>query len=208
MATPLPWLKPALWVGGTIPGAVIAAWAVTGALAANPIEAMLNRFGMLALIFLIGSLVCTPLKALFGWTWPLRIRRTLGVFAFVYAALHVSTYVGLDQMFDFAAIGEDLVKRNFILVGFLAFVLLIPLAATSTNAMVKRLGFVRWQRLHRLVYPAALLACIHFVLRVKKDLTEPGIYAGLLAALLLIRIVYALKKRAAAASAANAKGAV
>lgn len=195
MAKPLPWLKPGLLVGGIAPGALIVIGAARGTLAANPISEALNRFGLLALIFLVASLCCTPLKSLFGWTWPPRIRRMLGLFSFGYASVHVCTYVGLDQVLDLAKIGEDLVKRKFILVGFLAWALLVPLAITSTNKMVKRLGYVRWQRLHRLVYPAAILAAIHFYWRVKRDHTEPLVYAALLGVLLLIRVGFAWKKR-------------
>lgn len=189
MAKPLPWLKPGLFIGGIAPGLLIVWQALRGTLAADPIAEALNRFGLLALIFLWASLVVSPLKVLFGWIWPARIRRMLGLFAFGYALAHVSTYVGLDQAFDLRALFEDVTERAFIVVGFLAFVLLVPLAITSTNASVRRLGYVRWQRLHRLVYPAAVLASIHFIWRVKKDVTEPAIYATVLALLLVIRLL-------------------
>ena len=104
-----------------------------GALGANPIAEALNQLGLLALVFLIASLACTPLKTLSGWTWPIRIRRMLGLFAFFYALLHVTVYVGLDQGFDWRAILADVIKRKFIFVGFAAFVLLVPLAVTSTD---------------------------------------------------------------------------
>lgn len=193
MAKPLPWLKPGIFVGGVAPGAAIAAHAARGTLAADPIAEALNRFGLLALIFLIATLACSPLKALFGWIWPLRVRRMLGLFAFGYALLHVGTYAILDKVVNLSAILEDLAKRPFILVGALAFSLLVPLAVTSTSAAVRRLGYARWKRLHLLVYPAAILACVHFILRVKKDLAEPAVYAGLLAVLLGLRVLFAVR---------------
>jgi sulfoxide reductase heme-binding subunit YedZ len=194
---PLPWLKPALFVGSLTPLVVLIVHGVSGELGANPIGEALNQLGLLALIFVVAALACTPLKTFFGWTWPLRVRRMIGVFGFFYAALHMSTYVGLDQVFDWAAIYADVTKRKFIFVGFAAFVLLIPLAVTSTNAAVKRLGFVRWKRLHRLAYVAPVLAVIHFTWRVKKDVREPMIYAAVLATLLLVRVVVSLQSRLA-----------
>lgn len=175
-------------VGALTPLVVLIARGLSGDLGANPIGEALNQLGLLALIFLVAALVCTPLKMLFGWTWPMRIRRMLGLLAFFYAALHVSTYTGLDQFFDWRAIYADVTKRKFIFVGFAAFVLLIPLAITSTNGAVKRLGFVRWKRLHRLAYVAPILAVIHFILRVKKDESEPVTYAVILGVLLAIRL--------------------
>jgi sulfoxide reductase heme-binding subunit YedZ len=194
---PLPWLKPAVFVGSLIPLVALIVRGVSGELGANPIGEALNQLGLLALIFVVAALACTPLKTFFGWTWPLRVRRMIGVFGFFYAALHVSTYVGLDQVFDWAAIYADVTKRKFIFVGFAAFVLLVPLAVTSTNAAVKRLGFVRWKRLHRLAYVAPVLAVIHFTWRVKKDVREPMIYAAVLATLLLVRVVVSLQSRLA-----------
>ena len=195
---PLPWLKPALLAGALVPLVVMIARGLNGELGANPIGEALNQLGLLALIFLVAALVCTPLKLLFGWTWPIRIRRMLGLLAFFYAALHVSTYTGLDQFFDWPAIYADVTKRKFICVGLAAFVLLIPLALTSTNAAVKRLGFVRWKRLHRLAYVVPILAVVHFILRVKKDEREPMTYAVILAALLAIRVAAAARDRYAA----------
>jgi sulfoxide reductase heme-binding subunit YedZ len=119
----------------------------------------------------------------------------LGVLAFAYGSLHVMTYVALDQGFDWPAILEDVVKRKFIFVGFAAFLLLIPLAATSTNGAMKRLGFVRWKRLHRLAYFAPALAVLHFVWRVKKDVREPAVYGAVLAMLLLARLADHLRDR-------------
>ena len=192
---PLPWLKPGLFLGSLIPAASLAASAARGTLGANAVAEGLNRLGLLALIFLVASLTCTPLKTLTGAVWPIKVRKMLGLYAFFYAALHLATYAGLDQGLDFKAIFSDIVKRPFILVGSSAFVLLVPLAVTSTAKMVKRLGFVWWKRLHRLAYLAAALGVVHFFLRVKKDVTEPMIYAGILAALFAIRIAAWLKEK-------------
>ncbi len=207
MSERLPWLKPAVFSGGLVPLAAIAYQWARGNLGANPIAEALNRLGLVALVLLVLSLACTPLKLLLGWSWPLRVRRLLGLQAFAYATLHVLTYVGLDQVLDFAAIFADIVKRPFILVGFLAWLLLVPLALTSTKGMVQRLGFKRWKLLHRLVYLIALLGVVHFWLRVKADVSEPLTYGIVLVLLLLVRAVDALrnsKRRAARPSAVRA----
>jgi sulfoxide reductase heme-binding subunit YedZ len=128
----------------------------------------------------------------------------LGLFGFLYALLHVSTYTGLDQVLDWRAIWDDVTKRKFIFVGFAAFVLLVPLAATSTNGAPKRLGFARWKRLHRLAYLAPLLGVIHFTWRVKKDVTEPVAYGVVLGTLLAVRMAVYLRDRLARGYAAGA----
>jgi sulfoxide reductase heme-binding subunit YedZ len=186
---PFRWLNPGILVGATAPVVSILMRARSGALGANPIAEALNELGLMALVLLIASLACTPLRTLFGWTWPIRARRILGLLAFTYAALHVTVYAGLDQGLDVRAILADVVTRKFIFVGFAAFVMLIPLAWTSTKGAVRRMGYVKWKRLHLLVYPAALCAVVHFVWRVKKDLSEPLVYAAILGALLLVRAV-------------------
>lgn len=189
MATPLPWLKPGLVVGALAPIAAMLALAATGSLGADPVAIALNRLGLLALILLVASLTCTPLKLFFGWTWPLRVRRALGLLAFAYASAHVLLYVLVDQGLDLRAIVADVVKRPFITVGFTAFVLLVPLAWTSTDAAVRRLGFARWQKLHRLSYLASSLGAVHFFLRVKKDVSEPLIVLMVLAGLFGVRLI-------------------
>ena len=151
-------------------------------------EEVLNRLGKLTLIMLLVALVPTPLAAFTGLRWPLRLRRTLGLLAFGHALLHFSWYLGVDWFFDLAAIAEDVVKHKFIAFGFSAFVLLVPLAATSTDGMVRRLGFDRWKRLHRLVYVAAVLGVVHFWFRVKADHLEPNLFGAALAVLLAARI--------------------
>ncbi|MCW8834930.1 MAG: sulfoxide reductase heme-binding subunit YedZ [Rhodospirillales bacterium] len=181
-------LAPALWMG---------ALAFTGGLGANPIEALTRGMGDWALRFLLVGLALTPLKGITGWGWPVRVRRMIGLFAFFYAALHLSSYVVLDQFFDWSAIWKDIIKRPYITVGMATFIALIPLAATSTNAMVRRLGGRRWKMLHRLVYAAGIGGVFHFFMLVKADLREPMIYAVVLAALLGWRIVTIVRKNAA-----------
>jgi sulfoxide reductase heme-binding subunit YedZ len=156
-------------------------------LGANPVEELIHRFGIWGLNFLLITLAVTPLRFLTGRNWLIRFRRMLGLFAFFYILMHFLTYAGLDQRFDLAVILEDIAERPFITIGFIAFLLLIPLAVTSTNRMMKRLGR-RWQKLHRLVYVIAVLGVWHFYWQVKLDTLEPVIYAAILAALLGYRI--------------------
>jgi sulfoxide reductase heme-binding subunit YedZ len=195
--TPLPWLKPAVLTGSLVPIAATLLRASANALGPDPIAQALNQLGLIALVFLIAALACTPLKAIAGWTWPMRIRRMLGLLAFFYALLHIITYTVLDQGLDWHAIVDDIVKRKFIFFGFSTFVLLIPLAATSTNSALRRLGYVRWKQLHRLAYLAPVLAVLHFVWRVKLDVREPVAYGLVLAALLSVRLVDYLHDRKA-----------
>jgi len=201
---PRPWLNPGVLVGASVPLLSILLRARSGALGANPIAEALNELGLMALVLLIASLACTPLRTLVGWTWPIRVRRLLGLLAFAYATLHVAVYAGLDQGLDLRAVLADVFKRRFIFVGFAAFVMMAPLAWTSTKRAVRRMGYVRWKRLHLLVYPAALCAVVHFVWRVKKDLSEPLAYAAILAALLLVRVVARGSGTVAAASGPDA----
>lgn len=193
---PLAWLKPAVFTGAFLPLAAFAYYGANGRLAADKLADVLNRVGMLALIFLLASLACTPLKLITGWSWPLRLRRMLGLFAFFYALLHFCIYlVGQSGAAAgiFRSLVADVTERPFIAVGFLALVILTPLALTSTGGMVRRLGAKRWQTLHRMSYVAAMLGVVHFIMRVKADLREPLIYAGILIVLLLIRRVYQLR---------------
>jgi len=182
-------------VGALVPLAALLVRAAGGTLGANPIAEALNALGLMALVFLVAALACTPLKTVAGWTWPIRLRRMLGLFAFFYACLHVATYAVLDQGFDWRAIWDDVTKRRFIFVGAAAFVMLVPLAVTSTSGSVKRLGYTRWKRLHRLAYLAPVLGVLHFVWRVKRDVREPVAYGVVLGALLLARL--ALRRRGA-----------
>jgi sulfoxide reductase heme-binding subunit YedZ len=157
-------------------------------LGANPIEELMHRLGIWGLNFLLITLTVTPLRRLTGRNWLLRFRRMLGLFAFFYLLMHFLTYMGLDQRFDLAAIIEDIAERPYITVGFTALMLLVPLAATSTHAMMRRLGR-RWQKLHRLVYLIAILGVVHFYWQVKLDTLEPLIYATILAILLGYRLI-------------------
>ena len=159
----------------------------SGGLGGNPIEFITRSTGIWTLAGLLLTLTVTPLRRLTGRAGLVRYRRMLGLFTFFYAGLHFVTYIGLDQFFDPAAIARDIIKRPFITVGFAAFVLLIPLALTSTHAMMRRLGR-RWQLLHRMIDLIALLGVIHFLWLVKKDLSEPLIYAAVLALLFIARL--------------------
>ncbi|WP_437587223.1 sulfite oxidase heme-binding subunit YedZ [Sorangium sp. So ce1000] len=191
----LAWLPPAVVAGGLIPLCVLGMRAGAGALGPDPVAEALNQLGLLALVLLVASLAATPLKLVSGWTFPLRIRKALGLLAFFYACAHFLTYAIVDQGLDARAIVEDITERPFILAGFVALLVLVPLAATSTARMLKRLGAARWKRLHRLAYAAAVLGIVHFFLRVKKDTTEPMIYAALLALLFAVRIASAALRR-------------
>ncbi len=194
-AVPDPWLKPGIFLGALAPLASIALRAAQNALGANPIAQVQNELGLTALIFLVAAMACTPAKLLLGWTWQMRVRREIGLFGFFYASVHFLTYLLADLQLAFATLLEDIAQRPFITVGFAALVLLIPVAVTSTNGWVKRLGYRRWQRIHWLVYPAGILAVIHFIWRVKIDVSQPLTYAAILAALLAVRLLVYLSKR-------------
>ena len=164
---------------------------VSGGLGANPIEFVTRSTGTWTLVGLMLTLSVTPLRRLTGQNALVRYRRMLGLFAFFYASLHFVTYLWLDQFFGLDAIFRDIVKRPFITVGFTAFLLLVPLAVTSTNAMMRRMGR-NWSRLHKLVYAIAVLGVLHFIWLVKRDLTEPLYYAWLLVTLLALRTQWVL----------------
>jgi sulfoxide reductase heme-binding subunit YedZ len=163
--------------------------ALTGRLSANPIEDITLTTGIWALRFLLAALAVTPLRRLTGWHGIIRYRRMLGLFAFFYATLHFLTYIVLDQFFAFEFILADIAKRPYITAGTVAFVLMIPLALTSTQGWIRRLGR-RWQLLHRLVYVSAAAACLHFIWKVKVAVGEPVYYALILAALLGFRLLW------------------
>ena len=182
------WLKAGVFLAALVPFGVVAAAAWSGDLGANPVETLIHHFGEWALRLMLVTLAVTPLRRLTGWNQAVRLRRMLGLFAFFYAGLHLATYVVLDRSLLVEEILDDLTERPYIMVGFAAFVLLVPLAATSTNAMVRRLGGRRWRALHRIVYIAAAGGVIHYWWLVKADVREPFIYAALLAILLILRL--------------------
>jgi sulfoxide reductase heme-binding subunit YedZ len=182
------WLKSSLFALCLVPAARLVWLGLHDGLGANPIEFVIRSLGTWTLVLLLTTLAITPLRRLTGLNALIRVRRMLGLFAFFYASLHFLAYVGLDQFFDFRQILADIVKRPYITVGFTSFVLLIPLAVTSTNAMQRRLGGRRWQRLHRLVYAVAVGGVVHYLWLVKKDLTEPVLYVLVLALSLGVRL--------------------
>lgn len=172
------------------------AWRLlSGDLGANPIEALIRQLGVWGLRFVLLSLAITPAARLLRQPRLIRFRRTVGLFAFAYVLLHWGAYVGVDQLFDWAAVLKDIYKRPFITIGMTAFVLLIPLAVTSTNAAIRKLGPVRWRRLHRLIYVIAPLGVLHYYMLVKADHRPPLIYAGVLALLLGYRLWEWRRKR-------------
>lgn len=197
------YIAPAIITGWSITLLLMTYRAATHQLSADPIATAINQLGLLALALLAASLSATPLKLMFGWTWPLRVRRTLGLLAFATVTLHFLVYLGADQGFDVGRVLDDIRQRSFIFDGFLAFVLLIPLAWTSSKQAVQRLTFRVWQRLHRLVYAVAFLACLHFYLRVKADHTQPLIYAAVIGAGFVVRLV-AWRQKARAGRARTA----
>ena len=186
--------KVALFVVCLIPLARLIWLAYTDGLGANPIEFITRSTGTWTLVLLLVTLSITPLRRLTGYNALIKVRRMLGLFAFFYVCLHFTTYIWLDQFFEWASIVKDIKKRPFITVGFASFVLLIPLALTSTNAMMRRLGR-RWQQLHRLVYLIGIGGVVHYWWLVKKDITQPALYALVLAILLGYRLVKWLQTR-------------
>lgn len=194
MREPIRWIKPTLFVLCLLPLAWLVYRGLGGGLGANPIEAVIRFNGDWALRFLLITLAVTPLRRLSGWRGLIRLRRMLGLYAFFYACLHLLGYVVLDQFFDWAAIWADILKRPYITVGMFSFALLVPLAATSTNAMMRRLGR-HWQRLHRLVYLIGIGGVLHFYMLVKADTREPLIYAAILAVLLAMRLPFKKLRR-------------
>jgi len=207
-------LKALLFVAGLVPLAYLVWLGLTGSLGADPVEFIRRSTGTWTLDFLIITLTITPLRRATGWHWVVRLRRMFGLYAFFYALIHVVTYFWLDQLFDLAAIWRDIVKRPLIAAGFLSFLLMIPLAATSTDRMTRWLGGRRWQQLHRAVYLVAIAGVIHFWWLVKIDYTRPLVYSAIIGALLIARIVVRPGTRTpatgapqAAASSRRARGA-
>jgi methionine sulfoxide reductase heme-binding subunit len=187
-------LKPAVFAASFTPFAWLVYHALAGGLGPNPIEAVTHRTGEWTLRFLLLTLSVTPLRAITGWNALVRFRRMLGLFAFFYASLHLLTYVWLDKFFAWPEIVRDIPRRPFITVGVLAFASLVPLALTSTAGMIRRLGGRNWQRLHRLIYLAAIAGVVHFWWLVKADVSEPRLYAIVLGVLLAARAIVTVRR--------------
>lgn len=186
------YIKPVVFLTCLLPLALLVWDGFHDALGANPVEKITHRTGDWSLRFLLITLAVTPLRKLFGWKFLARYRRMFGLFAFFYVCLHFTTYLVFDHFFNLSEIGKDIVKRPYITVGFTAFVLLVPLAVTSTNKMKKRLG-KRWQRLHQLVYVVAVCGILHFLWLVKADLLQPLLHAAILILLLGVRVWFQRK---------------
>lgn len=185
----IPRVKPFIFLACLIPALLLGWDAFTGGLGVNPIEDITHRTGDWALRFLLVTLAVTPLRRLAGWNGLIRFRRMVGLFAFFYAVLHFSTYVVFDHFFDLLLIIDDVAERKYVTAGFVGFVLMIPLAVTSTQGWIRRLGR-RWTMLHRLVYASAVAGVVHFLWLVKIDIGEPLIYGAILTVLLGARLAH------------------
>lgn len=187
-------LKVGVWGVCLTPLGLLLWGAWTDDLTANPISFITNTLGDWTFRILLASLALTPLRIVTGMAWQMPLRRLLGLFAFCYAALHFSVWIGLDHFFNWSQMGADVVKRPYITVGMLALTGLIPLAATSTTGMIKRLGARNWKRLHRLVYAVAVCAALHFLWLAKVGRTDQYVYATLVALLLGVRLWDAVRR--------------
>lgn len=196
------WVKALVFVLALLPFARLV-WGTASGAFTDPLAAITQGSGEWALYFLCITLGVTPLRRLSGFNWLLKLRRMIGLFTFFYALVHFIAFLWFDHFFDVAEMFKDVIKRPFILVGFIAFILLIPLAATSTNSMIKRLGGKRWQWLHRLIYLIAPLAILHFwwMKAGKNDFAQPILFGLIVAVLLGLRVVWSRTKARAAARA-------
>ena len=181
-------LKTLVWIASLWPLGVLVRGFFTDDLGANPIDYITRTLGLTALVLLLSSLGMTPLRSLLGWSWPIQFRRLLGLLAFFYVCLHFAVWIGLDHFFAWRRMWEDVVKRPFITVGVLALLLLLPLAATSTSGMIKRLGGANWRLLHKLAYVIGGLGVLHFLWLAKKGRTTPYYFAIALSVLLGVRL--------------------
>jgi sulfoxide reductase heme-binding subunit YedZ len=188
-------VKPVVFAAALVPFGLLVRGALSNGFGANPIEAVTHTTGDWTLRFLLLTLAVTPLRWLTGWNPLARFRRMLGLFAFFYGVLHMLTYVWLDQFFAWHQILHDVAHRRFILVGALAFSVLVLLAATSTAGMIRRMGFRAWQALHRLVYLAAIAGVVHYWWLVKADISRPRLYAVVLGTLFTVRLFVAWRRR-------------
>jgi sulfoxide reductase heme-binding subunit YedZ len=189
-------IKAVLFVAGLLPAARLVWLGLHNGLGANPIEFITHETGDWTLIFLVLTLSVTPARRLLGRPELIRYRRMLGLFAFFYGCLHFTTYIWLDKFFDIAEMLKDVRKRKFITIGFTGFVLMLPLALTSTAGWIRRLGGKRWQMLHRLVYLSAIAGVVHYYWLVKSDIRKPVFYGMLVALLLLYRVAARLRPQA------------
>ena len=186
-----------IFLNSSIPLAIMLWDAAHGQVGVNPVEVFIRTFGVLTLLFVLITLCVTPLRKLLGWGFLIKYRRMLGLFAFFYGCLHLLTYIAFDRSWGFSSVVADVVKRPFIAVGMASFVLLIPLALTSTNKMMRRLGAKRWLALHKLVYAVAIGGVVHFLMIVKADVTWPLTFAVVAALLLGYRLLVWWRKRLA-----------
>ncbi len=185
-------LKPLFWLACLVPLGLLALRFINDGLGANPFEVLTRESGEWTLRFLLLTLLMSPLRDMLRQGWPLAYRRMLGLYSFFYASVHLLTYIWFDQFFDGEEILLDIIKRPFITLGMLAFILLLPLVLTSNRGMMRRLG-QNWKKLHRLIYLIAVLGVLHFFLLVKADLLEPAIYVGILSLLLGYRLWHGLR---------------
>ncbi|MDB5766420.1 MAG: putative rane protein [Collimonas fungivorans] len=198
-------LKAFLFSLALLPAARLLLFGFTDRLGANPIEFITRSSGDWTLYFLCITLAVTPLRRFTNWNWLVKLRRMLGLFAFFYACLHFTTFLWFDHFFDVGEMLKDVVKRPFITVGFIAFVLLIPLALTSTNGMIRRLGGKRWQWLHRSLYAISMLGILHFwwMRAGKHNFEKPIVFGTIVALLLLVRVYFALRSRSSQRTSAQ-----
>jgi sulfoxide reductase heme-binding subunit YedZ len=185
-----------VWAGCLAPLGALAYWIYLGDLGANPIDFVTRHLGVWTLRILLTSLSMTPLRLLFGLSWPVTLRRLLGLFACVYASLHFGVWIVVDHFFDWPTMGADIVKRPYVTVGMTALLLMLPLAATSTAGMVRRLGGRAWRRLHRIVYAVGVLAVLHFLWLAKVGRVAPYLYGAWLVVVLGVRVGDAVRQRA------------
>lgn len=191
-------------VNAAVPLAVLGWDAFHHQLGANPVNFAILTTGMMGLIFLLLTLLVTPLRKLTGWNWIIATRRTLGLYAFFYICIHFSIFFALDRQFSISSTLTEMVKRKYLIVGSTGLLVMVPLAVTSTNGMIKRLGGKRWRALHRLAYVAAVAGVIHYYMQVKADVRQPLVFAAVLAVLLGYRLVeYWRQRKPAPAPAAK-----
>ena len=189
-------------VNATVPLALMAWDSWQHKLGANPVNFLIRTTGMLALIFLTLTMLVTPLRKISGWNWIIFSRRTLGLYAFLYASLHFLIFFSLDRGFNVSGTLSEMVKRKYLIVGSLGLLVMVPLAVTSTNAMIKKLGGKRWRALHRLAYVAAIAGALHYYMLVKADTRQPLAFAAVLAILLGWRLVENWRQRKTSPAAA------